>query len=105
MTEPINFQVNILQGQEMPRQTQADRNVAQHQQLAQEANRAQESQQEPETVQNPNDAEQARLNKDGSGRGRLFQRRKKEGDAKEEPEAEEAPTEDPQKGTKVDFLR
>ncbi|MEK8024149.1 MAG: hypothetical protein AAB229_10130 [Candidatus Hydrogenedentota bacterium] len=103
MTEPINFQVNIMQSQEVPRQSQADKNVLQHQQLAQEANRAQDSQREPETVQTSNDAENAQLDKDGSGRGRLFERRHG-GKEKEEEEAEEIQA-DPTKGTKVDFLR
>lgn len=104
MTEPINFQVNILQGQDLARQTQTQKDVGTHQQIGAEMDRAKESAEEPETVQETAQDQAGELNRDGSGRGRAFQRKKKEGEA-ESKEAEDDLSQDPNKGKTVDFLR
>lgn len=102
MTEPINLQVNILQGQDVARQSQVKQDVASHQQIGQEMNRAKD-QAESETVQTSPDAQQAMLSKDGSGRGRAFQRGKGKPHAESAPEIER--TNEPEKGRRVDFTR
>jgi hypothetical protein len=112
MTEPINLQVNILQSQEMPRVTQGQKDVGTHQMMGQEMNRAKESEEAPETVQNSDTPQEARLSKDGSGRGRAFQRPRKkaegeeggeeDGDAKDAKDGESS---DPERGKNVDFMR
>lgn len=107
MTEPINLQVNILQGQELPRVAQASKDVGTHQMMGQEMNRAKESEEAPETVADTGDAEQARLSKDGSGRGRAFlrQKRKKQEEEQAEEEAAAGKTPDATRGQNVDFMR
>jgi hypothetical protein len=111
MTEPINLQVNILQSQDLPRVTQGQKDVGTHQLIGQEMNRAKESEEAPETVQNSGNPEEARLSKDGSGRGRAFSRRKGKGKGEGEEageEGDEAPdgeASDPARGKNVDFLR
>lgn len=104
MPDPINLQVNVLQSQEVPRQTQQVRDVSQHQQIGQEMDRAKEAAEEPEQVQTSPESHESKLSGEGSGRGRAFLRqRKKKEQGGEEPE-EERPTE-PKKGEKVDFVR
>lgn len=104
--EPINLQVNILQAPEVARQSSTLQQVASHQQMAQEAQRAKESQEAPETVQTTPEAEQSKLSKDGSGRGRAFLRQEGRRAGQEEaddPEPKEPA--DPGIGAKVDFTR
>lgn len=104
--EPINLQVNILQAPEVARQTSTLQQVASHQQMAQEAQRAKDSQEAPETVQTTPDAEQAKLSKDGSGRGRAFLRQEGKREGEEEPvDAEPSEPADPGIGARVDFTR
>ena len=104
MTEPIHLQVNVLQIQDASRLATETRNVAEHQVMGQEMSRAKETTEKQETVQTSPESEEARLNKDGSGRGRAFQRRRgKPGE--EEEEAPEARVLEPDKGVKVDFVR
>lgn len=105
MTEPINIQLNVLQSQDIPRQAQANKDVSNHQQMGQEMNRVADSKSEQETVQVSPDAQQTSLSKDGSGRGRAFQRQRKRasGEAASAPEIERVA--DPGKGLKVDFTR
>lgn len=103
MTEAINLQVNVLQGQEMVRQPQAKNDVMNNQQMGQEINRAKEAQAEPETVQTSPDAQNAKLSKDGNSRGRAFLRQRKKQETESAPEIERAA--DPGKGTNVDFVR
>ncbi|OIO34989.1 MAG: hypothetical protein COS94_10600 [Candidatus Hydrogenedentes bacterium CG07_land_8_20_14_0_80_42_17] len=103
MTEPINFQVNIMQGQDIARLTQQQKDVDTHQVISNEMNRAKESEEEPNQISKTDQSETAQLNKDGSGRGRAFLRQHGE-KKEEEKETEENPVE-PEKGLKVDTLR
>lgn len=103
MVEPINIQLNILQGQNIPQQAQELKNVEVHQLLGQQMDQAKKAEEEPKQVQSKNETQDARLNKDGSGRGRGFLRQHRR-PAEEAKEEESRPAE-PLKGTKVDALR
>lgn len=103
MTDPINVQLNIMQGQDLARVTQQQKDVSVHQSISQEMNRSKESEEKPHQIEESDHPEEAKLNKDGSGRGRSFLRQQKEN--KEETEEEEEKLREPEKGSKIDVLR
>lgn len=104
MTEPIHLQVNLLQIQDASRLATETKNVAEHQTMGHEMSRAKESTEKQETIQDSPESEEAKLNKDGSGRGRAFQRPHRKPGEEEEEEPETRASE-PDKGGKVDFVR
>lgn len=104
MVEPINIQLNILQGQNVPQQAQELKNVEVHQLLGQRMDQEKKAEEAPKQVQSKNETQDARLNKDGSGRGRGFLRQRRRQTEEPAEEAESRPAE-PLKGTKVDTLR
>lgn len=107
MTEPINVQANVFQGQEMARHSQTQKDVAVHQQMGQEVDQARVSDQKLHQVEVGQETQESGLDKDGSGRGRGFMRQKGDGDEeKKEDESAEARREaEPNKGQRVDFTR
>lgn len=104
MTEPIHLQVNVLQIQDASRLATETRNVAEHQAMGQEMSRAKEAVKKQETVQTSPESGEAKLDKDGSGRGRAFQRQHRQPGEKEEEDAT-ARAAEPDKGVRVDFVR
>lgn len=105
MTEPINLQVNVLQGQDMARASQADKDIGTQQVLGQEVDREEASDKEVKQVHNKGEAQDAELNEDGSARGRAFMRPKGKEHGDEDEEENDERTEEPDKGVQVDFLR
>ncbi|RMH58464.1 MAG: hypothetical protein D6679_04520 [Candidatus Hydrogenedentota bacterium] len=104
MAEPIHLQVNVLQGDDVARQMQAQKDVTSHQQIGQEEDRVQESQQEETTVQESPESQESELDPEGSGRGRAFLRKRRTGGEEEEEDEEVRGAPEPNKGIKVDLV-